>query len=159
MVVITGFDGVVEALVKVGRRLEERRRVLFIFLDQFENVFFLKDALSRIRDLFVKLVDVQSNVVIGFSWKTDLVGLTNEFPYQIRDTITSTSKRLGLNIFSDVETNILLDRLSEDLRATLRKDLRFFLSEFFSGLPLVAQETLRPRKGTTRCGSTPTKHS
>ena len=133
--VITGFDGVVEALVKVGRRLEERRRVLFIFLDQFENVFFLNDALSRIRDLFVKLVDVQTNIVFGFSWKTDLVGLTNEFPYQIRDTITSTSKRLGLNTFSDVETNTLLDRLSEDLRATLRKDLRFFLSEFSQGYP------------------------
>ena len=133
--VITGFDGVVEALLKVGRGLEERGKVLFIFLDQFENVFFLNETLSRIRDLFVKLVDVQTNVVFGFSWKTDLVGLTNEFPYQIRDTITSSSKRLGLIIFSDVETNTLLDRLSEDLRATLRKDLRFFLSEFSQGYP------------------------
>ena len=133
--VITGFDGVVEALLKVGRGLEERGKVLFIFLDQFENVFFLNETLSRIRDLFVKLVDVQTNVVFGFSWKTDLVGLTNEFPYQIRDTITSSSKRLGLITFSDVETNTLLDRLSEDLRATLRKDLRFFLSEFSQGYP------------------------
>ena len=133
--VITGFDGVVEALVKVGKRLEERGKVLFMFLDQFENVFSLNDALSRIRNLFVKLVDVQTNVIFGFSWKTDLVGLTNEFPYQIRDTITSSSKRLGLNTFSDVETNTLLDRLSEDLRATLRKDLRFFLSEFSQGYP------------------------
>ena len=133
--VITGFDGVVEALVKVGKRLEERGKVLLMFLDQFENVFSLNDALSRIRDLFVKLVDVQTNVIFGFSWKTDLVGLTNEFPYQIRDTITSSSKRLGLNTFSDVETNTLLDRLSEDLRTTLRKDLRFFLSEFSQGYP------------------------
>ena len=116
--VITGFHGVVDALVKVGRSLESRGKVLFIFLDQFENVFFLSDALSRIRDLFVKVVDAQTNVVFGFSWKTDLVGLTNEFPYQMRDAITSSSKRLGLDTFSDIETNILLDRLSEDLRAT-----------------------------------------
>ena len=133
--VITGFHGVVDALVKVGRSLESRGKVLFIFLDQFENVFFLSDALSRIRDLFVKVVDAQTNVVFGFSWKTDLVGLTNEFPYQMRDAITSSSKRLGLDTFSDIETNILLDRLSEDLRATLRKDLRFFLSEFSQGYP------------------------
>ena len=150
--VITGFDGVVDALVKVGRRLEERGRVLFIFLDQFENVFFLNETLSRIRDLFVKLVDAQTNVVFGFSWKTDLVGLTNEFPYQIRDTITSSSKRLGLNTFSDVETSTLLDRLSEDLRATLRKDLRFFLSEFSQGYPWLLKKLCAHVKAQREAG-------
>ena len=71
---ITGFDGAVDALVKIGRTLESNRKLLFIFLDQFENIFFLVDALSRIRDLFIKVTDAQTNIVFGFSWKTDLVG-------------------------------------------------------------------------------------
>ena len=132
---ITGFDGLVDALVNLGKTLEPTGKVLFIFLDQFENMFFLTDALKRIRDLFIKVTDAQTNVVFGFSWKTDLVGSTNEFPYQIRDAIRNTSKRLGLDTFSDVETNILLDKLSEELRAPVRKDLRFFLSEFSQGYP------------------------
>ena len=132
---ITGFDGAVEALVTLGRILEDHRKVLFVFFDQFENMFFLPDALSRLRDLFVRVVDAQTNVLFGFSWKADLVGSTTEFPYQLRDTITSTSKRVALNTFSDIETTKLLDRLSEELQAPLRKDLRFFLSEFSQGYP------------------------
>ena len=64
--VITGFNGMVDALVDVGRNLENRGKVLFVFLDQFENMFSLNDALARIRDLFVKVVDAQTNVVFGF---------------------------------------------------------------------------------------------
>ena len=143
--VITGFDGAFEALAGVGNTLEGQNKVLFIFLDQFENLFFLTDSLARIRDLFVKIVDAQTNVAFGFSWKTDLVGLTNEFPYQIRDTVTGASKRMSLDTFSDIETNALLDRLSEDLHAPLRKDLRFFLSEFSQGYPWLLKESLNNR--------------
>ena len=132
---ITGFDGAVETLVQLGDMLEVEDKVLFIFFDQFENMFFLPEALRRIRDLFVKVVDAQSNVVFGFSWRSDLIGSTNEFPYQMRDTITNTSRRVALETFSDIETNILLDHLADEIRAPLRKDLRFFLSEFSQGYP------------------------
>ena len=72
---ITGFNGAVDTLVKLGKTLEDNNKLLFIFLDQFENLFFLPDSLSRIRDLFVKVVDAQTNIAMGFSWKTDLVGI------------------------------------------------------------------------------------
>ena len=150
--VITGFNGVVDALVNVGKNLDKRGKVLFVFFDQFENMFFLPDALTRIRDLFVKIVDAQTNVVFGFSWKTDLVGLTNEFPYQIRDTITGASKRIRLDTFSDIETNLLLDRLREDLRAPLRKDLRFFLSEFSQGYPWLLKKLCAHVKAQREAG-------
>ena len=150
--VITGFDGLVDALVNAGKTLEKRGKVLFIFLDQFENLFFLTDALTRIRDLFVKVVDAQTNVIFGFSWKTDLVGLTHDFPYLIRDTITGSSKRVGLDTFSDVETNTLLDRLREDLHAPLRKDLRFFLSEFSQGYPWLLKKLCAHVKAQREAG-------
>lgn len=133
---ITGFEGAVKALLHIGQVLERHSKVVFIFLDQFENLFFLHDALRRVRDLFFKVQDAQTNVVLGFSWKTDLVGLTSEFPYRIRDAIADSSKRIILNTFSNVETNALLDKLREELGVrTLRKDLRFFLSEFSQGYP------------------------
>ncbi len=132
---ITGFDGAVRALLNVGKVLESNRKIMFIFLDQFENIFLLQDALRRIRDLYLKVCDAQTNVVFGFSWKTDLIGLTNEFPYQLRDAIKDSSKHIVLDTFSDVETNVLLNKLGEELRAPLRGDLRFFLSEFSQGYP------------------------
>jgi len=134
--IITGFEGAVKILVNIGQILEQHNKVMFIFLDQFENLFFLHEALVRIRDLFLKIQDAQTNVVLGFSWKTDLVGVTSEFPYRIRDNIRDSSKQITLSTFSNTETDALLDKLKEELGTrTLRKDLRFFLSEFSQGFP------------------------
>ena len=146
---ISGFDGAVDSLIKLGRTLEDHEKLLFIFFDQFENMFFLLDTLSRIRDLFVKVVDAQTNIVFGFSWKADLVGLTNEFPYQMRDTITSTSKRVALDTFSDIETTTLLDRLRDELRAPPQKRPAFLFVRVLTGLPMVIEETLRSCQSTT----------
>jgi hypothetical protein len=132
---VGGFDAAGDAIIDIGRALESRGKILFIFLDQFENLFFLPDSLRHVRDLLLKICDAQTNVVLGFSWKTDLVGLTNEFPYQMRDAITGSSKRITLDTFSEIETNALLDRLRSELRSRLRKDLTFFLSEFSQGYP------------------------
>ncbi len=132
---ITGFDGAIKAILAISRALERNGKIVFVFLDQFEYVFFLRDALKRVRDLFLKVCDGQTNVIFGFSWKTDLIGLTDDFPYKLRDAIRSSSERVILHTFSEVETNALLDRLADELHTSLRKDLRFFLSEFSQGYP------------------------
>lgn len=149
---ITGFDGAVDALITLGQKLEDTGEILFIFFDQFENMFFLPDVLGRLRDLFVRVVDAQTNIVFGFSWKADLVGSTHEFPYQIRDTITGLSKRVALDTFSDIETTILLNQLSEELQAPLRKDLRFFLSEFSQGYPWLLKKLCAHVKAQREAG-------
>lgn len=149
---ITGFEGAVKALLSVGQVLERHGKVMFIFLDQFENVFFLSDTLKRITDLLLKLCDAQTNIVLGFSWKTDLVGLTSEFPYQLRDSITCSSKVIALDTFSEIETNALLDKLSTEIRARLRKDLRFFLSEFSQGYPWLLKKLCAHVKAQREAG-------
>lgn len=133
---ITGFEGAVDSLVRMGQLLERNHKVVFIFLDQFENLFFLPDVLKRIRELFLKVQDARTNVVLGFSWKSDLVGVTSEFPYQTRDTIADSSKRITLDAFSKEETDAFLEKLRIEIGAPfLRKDLRFLLSESSQGYP------------------------
>lgn len=132
---ITGFDGAIEFLVKIGKLLEHDQKVLLIVFDQFENLFFLPNVINRIRDLFLKIQDVQSNVVLGFAWKTDLFGMTRDFPYHIRDTIINLSKRIILDRFSEQEIDELLDKLRKEIGMRLRRDLRAQLSEFSQGYP------------------------
>jgi DNA polymerase III delta prime subunit len=132
---IAGYEGALETLAGIGAALEKQGKLLFIFFDQFENMFVLKDALRHVRDLFLKICDRQVNVVFGFSWKTDLVGLTNEFPYQLRDALSSACRRIPLEPFSEPETNAMFQRLSKEIKAKLREDLKFFLSEFSQGYP------------------------
>lgn len=133
--IVSGFDGAVQALIKIGEALKGRNKVLFIFFDQFENIFYLIDVLQRIAHLCLKVADARTNVILGFSWKTDLVGLTRDFPYRWRDIIIDCCRTYRLKQFSEIETNALLDLLSSELHATLRKDLRFLLSEFSQGYP------------------------
>jgi len=132
---ISGFEGAVDLLVELGTQLQKHGKLLFIFLDQFENVFFQNDALKHVRDLFLRLCDVQTNIVMCFSWKTDIIGQVDSFPYHVREDITRSSVVIPLNIFSLVETDMLLDYLETELHSRLRNDLRFFLSEFSQGYP------------------------
>ena len=132
---ITGFDGAVDALLKMGEQRKAQGKALFIFFDQFENIFSLQETVARIRDLFVNVVDKQTNIVLGFSWKTDLIGSTNDFPYLIRESILQGSKSIRLERFSDAESTALLNRLENEIKSRLRKDLRFLLSEFSQGYP------------------------
>lgn len=133
--VISGFDGAVRALIDVGEALKSQGKLLFIFFDQFENIFYLIDVLTKISQLVLKIADSRTNVILGFSWKTDLVGLTRDFPYRWRDTIVDSCRVFRLKQFSEVETNGLLDRLGNELHTKIRKDLRSLLSEFSQGYP------------------------
>jgi len=132
---ISGFEGISNMFNILGKYLETEKKLLVIFLDQFESIFFMQDAFKRIVDLHLKVCDLQKNIILGYSWKSDLVGLPTDFPFQMRYMISNTCKKIAIDKFSDLETNALLDQLKKELKAPLRKDLRFFLSEFSQGYP------------------------
>lgn len=149
---ITGFDGAINALLHIGKVLEQERKVLFIFLDQFENVFFLPDVLKRVRDLLLKVADARSNIAFGFAWKTDLFGSINSFPFQTSNDISNSSKRISLDRFSEEETSALLRKLGHELRAPVRKDLQFFLREFSQGYPWLLKKLCSHVKSQREAG-------
>ena len=149
---ITGFDGAIQALQNASEELRRSQRLAFIFLDQFENLFFLPDALRRIRDMLLAMCDYQASVVFGFAWKTDLVGATNDFPFQLRDSIADSCKRFSVETFSEIEVSALLDKLRAELRTEIRKDLRFFLSEFSQGFPWLLKKLCAHVKGQREAG-------
>jgi len=153
---ITGFDGGVAKLLNLGSELERNGKILVIILDQFENIFYKPDVLNRIRDLFIKITDSQTNIILGFSWKTDLVGSTNEFPFEIRDYIKNSSRRIILRQFNDQDTADLLNRLESELKPKRRlsKDLKFFLSDFSQGYPWTLKKLCSHVKSQIESGLT-----
>lgn len=132
---VSGYDGAFKILEKVSDSLKLQNKLLVLFFDQFENIFYQQETLKNICNLFLKVCDKKLNIVFGFSWKSDLIGLTSEFPFQLRDSISSQSQCIPLGIFSEQEINCLLGKLSEEIKSSLRNDLKFFLSEYSQGYP------------------------
>jgi len=64
--ILTGFEGGVNQLLTIASELEKSGVLLVIILDQFENIIFKPDILKRVRDLFAKITDAKSNIILGF---------------------------------------------------------------------------------------------
>jgi hypothetical protein len=131
----TGFDGAVKAIFDIGNLFRSHSKLLFIFLDQFENVFLLPDVLKPINDLFLKICEKQTHIVLCFSWNKDLLLSTHAFSNNLIETVRKNSKNMILSTFSRAEIGLFLKKLGKDLNEGLTEDLQTFLVEFSQGYP------------------------
>ena len=130
-----GFEDALQVMLEIGRTLESHGKLIFIFFDQFETVFRRPDILKHFKELFLRISDAQTNVVLGFSFKSGLAGLTDVFDYELLKPIADLSNHIIVDIFSKVEVSAFLEKLEKELDETLSKGLRFHLAEFSQGNP------------------------
>ena len=125
----------VEAILEIAKLYKKENKILFIFLDQFENVLYQPDVLKQIRDFYFRILDSQTNIVIGFSWKTDLYGKTTDFPYKLRDDISEKCLLCSLAAFNQEESNKIINLLEKEVNKKINKELAFYLTNFSQGYP------------------------
>lgn len=129
------FGSAVRSMLEMGHILESRTKLMLIFFDQFENNFFLPDVMKQIRDLFLKVVEKQTHIVLGFSWDKDLVLSSPAFSEERFEVFLRNSKKMVLSGFSGSETDAFLKKLGKEVDEPLTKDLRSFLIKFSRGYP------------------------
>ena len=128
---------------------------LVVFFDQFENVFANGELTRAFRDLALGVREVPGPFVVGFAWKTDLVGWVEGHPYQERDEIRAVADVVLVDLFGVREVNTLLGRLEKATDQKLIPDLKGRLREYSQGLPWLlkklADHVLRElRSGVTQ---------
>ena len=132
---ISGFDSAVRMILDTGKILESQNKLLFIFFDPFEKIFFLPDVLNRIKNFFLKTVDKQTNIIPGFTWDKDLVLSSHASSNKQFEAVADKCRKMILTTFSKAETGILLKKLGKELDETLTKSLQSFLEKFSQGYP------------------------
>lgn len=128
---------------------------LLVIFDQFENVFRSFDLTKEFRDLSFLVKDLEVPLTVGFSWKTDMVGWTEDHPYRLRDEIRESAEVAVLEPFGPREVETLLRRLEKAVGDKLHRELRQRLREYSQGLPwlfkkLAAHILAEVRRGITQ---------
>ena len=136
-------------------RWTDKSRPVVAFFDQFENVFRDVDLTRTFRDLSLGAREISGPFMIGFAWKTDLVGWTEGHPYQLRDDIRSAGQVVVVEPFGPREVDTILSRLAKEAQVRLVPDLRSRLRAYSQGLPWLlkklADHVLRElRRGQTQ---------
>ena len=132
---ISGFDSAVRMILDTGQILESKNKLLFIFFDPFENILFLPDVLNQIKKLFLKIVEKQTNIILGFTWDKDLVLSSHAFSNKQLDALADDCRKMILTTFSKAQMGMLLKKLGRELDETLTKGLQSFLEKFSQGYP------------------------
>ncbi|MFG1775834.1 hypothetical protein ACGFIG_05305 [Micromonospora sp. NPDC049048] len=112
-----------------------RPQPLVVFFDQFENVFQDELITREFRDLAMVVQEATNPILVGFAWKTDLVGWTESHPYRLRDEIRATSTQIVVEPMGAKDIEALLKRLEKRVDQRLARELRQRLREYSQGLP------------------------
>jgi hypothetical protein len=148
------FSSVASCLNSLRSSEWKANRPALLFFDQFENVFRDEAMTREFRDLAVQVPTLELPVTVGFAWKTDLVGWTEDHPYALRDEIRDASQVLLLDPLGQREIETLLRRLEKALGEKLDADLRRRLREYSQGLPWLFKKLASHILSETKSGVT-----
>ncbi|MDG4831560.1 restriction endonuclease [Solwaraspora sp. WMMD1047] len=123
------------ATATIDRATWNRRQPLMIFFDQFENVFQDVPTTREFRDLTFVAQELMRPVLLGFAWKTDIVGWTESHPFHLRDEIREKSVKVTLSPMGARDIDGLLRRLRKRLGQDIIRELSQRLREYSQGLP------------------------
>lgn len=123
---------------EILRELREQGKVICLILDQFEELLY-KEELSivfdEIRSLCDSIVELQENILIGFSWKTDGTIPPEHRAYHLWHSLADRRREFELKPLKPSEVGTALNRFGKELGQPLSPQIRRTLSDHCQGYP------------------------
>ena len=136
-------------------QLEQRKQVICLVFDQFEELY-SKPEVFRVfeatQSLLLSAVAAQSNLVLGFAWKTDSTVQQDHPAYYMWHRLADHRMEVELGRFTSSEASKAISIFQQELGEKLRPDLRRQLTENSQGYPWLLKKLCIHVYDTVRSG-------
>ena len=119
-------------------QLERKGQVICLVFDQFEELYSKSEVFAvfeAAQNLFLSAVAAQSNLVLGFAWKTDSTVQQDHPAYYMWHRLADHRMEVELGQFTSSEALNAINIFQKELGEKLRSDLRRQLIENSQGYP------------------------
>ena len=119
-------------------QLEQKKQVICLVFDQFEELYSKPEVFAvfeATQSLLVSAVAAQSNLVLGFAWKTDSTVQQDHPAYYMWHRLADHRMDVELGRFTSSEASNAIGIFQKELGEKLRPDLRRQLTENSQGYP------------------------
>ncbi len=115
--------------------LHKDNKYLLVVFDQFEDVFKNAELFKVFYKFILDVSSLESNIVVGFSWRTELMFSADNPSYPIWTSLKDITYKFAINEFGPSETNGIIKQLEGSLQRKVDPLLRRRLIESSQGFP------------------------
>ncbi len=115
--------------------LEKEEKLLILVFDQFEDAFRQGTFFKSFYKLLIDAHDVGTNLIVGFSWKTEINIPADHEAYYLWQQVKSNAVELKMPEFGLKELRAVTRQLEKDIDTELPNELRIKLIEISQGFP------------------------
>lgn len=119
--------------------LEKKNRLLVLIFDQFEDVFRKQGLFKSFYKFLSDITDLSSNIVVGFSWKTEILIPSENEAYHYWQQAKEQSEQFSVSEFGGKEIDGIIKQL-EGSTGKLSQDLKRRIKESSQGLPWLTKK-------------------
>lgn len=118
--------------------LERRGQVVCLVFDQFEELYSkpeLFGIFSAAKDLMLDVASSQSNLVLGFAWKTDSTTQQDHPAYHLWHELADHRREYRLDVFERGEISKSITKFEKEIDQKISAEIRHQVTEVSQGFP------------------------
>ncbi len=115
-----------------------KNQVVCLVFDQFEELYSKPDLFgifNAAKDLMLAVASSQSNLVLGFAWKTDSTTQQDHPAYHLWHELSDHRREYRLDVFDSGETSKSITTFEKEIGHKVSAEIRHQISEVSQGFP------------------------
>lgn len=138
---ISAFD--IMSSPKINNLLEYLKRegkLLILIFDQFEDVFSKGNIFKSFYKLLLEIKDIKSNLLLGFSWKTEINVPIDHEAYHLWQQARDSAISISLDEFDYSECNGIVKQLEKAIGMKLQDEFTRKIIDSSQGFPWLVKK-------------------